>query len=265
MPFWTYTLFTGILIFVLLYLISKNLSIDYDKVLLFFVLTGQLFVSFNLVRQTVACLIIMYAFKYIIQEKYFRFIIFILIGTLIHNSAIVLLPIALVCKIKFDLKHAALITITGIIFYIVDILAVISVILLFTKYGKYLGGTHDYGVNFGLGVVMFILIGLYIVIRYKELDIKTKPFIICYIAANSLFLFTIRSFIVHRLTRFAYIAIVPVLPLVLCSKKTDKLIYKYINNFIIFYYVITFIRQIMYIYINDYNNLMYQTIVSLSK
>lgn len=263
MPFWAYSCFLGFLIFYLLYLISKDLDIGYDKIIILFILTGQLFVSFNLVRQTVAVILLMFAFRYITNSNFIRYTVFVCIATLFHSSAFIFLFLYFIKRVSWNMRYNFILIIIGAVLLLTNIMDPLIVSLVPDKYIDYLGGRFDHKVEIGLGVLFYI--SVVILIGFHKINNQSKlfPFAIVYVLGYSIFLFTLNSFIIARLTRYCGFALIPVLAYVLCKpmRKGDAL--GLMNYGAIIVYVLIFIGSIVGIYGSDPNNLMYQTIFSL--
>lgn len=68
--------------------------------IMIFFITGMLFVYWDQVRQAVAISIIIYAIKYIKQENFLKYMLFVLLAATAHYSALLLLPFYFISKIK---------------------------------------------------------------------------------------------------------------------------------------------------------------------
>ena len=65
----------------------------------FFYLTGQLALAMNIIRQATAVTIVLYAYSFLYQNKYIKYLIWIVIASLFHTSALIGIPVMLVSKI----------------------------------------------------------------------------------------------------------------------------------------------------------------------
>lgn len=59
--------------------------------ILFYFTDHQFFMSMNVIRQFLAISIVLYSYKYLLNEKY-KFVLFILLASLFHRSALLMLP-----------------------------------------------------------------------------------------------------------------------------------------------------------------------------
>lgn len=82
-----------------LYKAFKDNDSHFIGIMLFFI-SGMLFVYWDQVRQAVAISIILYAIKYIKEEKFLTYLLFVLLAATAHYSAILLLPFYFISKIK---------------------------------------------------------------------------------------------------------------------------------------------------------------------
>lgn len=98
-----YVYFFVITSFITLFLLFKAI-VKYFELspicLLLFVISGEYIASFNIVRQYLALAIFVYGIQYILKNDIKKYILTIVIATLFHSSAIILLPIYFLNKIK---------------------------------------------------------------------------------------------------------------------------------------------------------------------
>ncbi|MGE7614592.1 EpsG family protein [Paenibacillus sp. NPDC101420] len=259
-PFWVFNVFLGFIIFYLMYLISKDLNIGYEKIVLYFILTGQLFVSFNLVRQTIAAMIIMFAFRYITRKNIIKYAIGVIIASLFHTSAIIFIPLYFLKNINLNIRRVVTLVILGIMLYFFNIISLINYFFVPDKYMSLLGSILDYNPNPGIGALFYISIALILSLKTGQKDSDYYPFIITYILFNSLLLFTLSSFVVSRLTMYGHMAIVPVIPYLFIKLKIENNLFKIAYIIFLLAYFILFASTIIDIFSVDTNNLMYRTI-----
>lgn len=97
----------------------------------FFYLTGQLALAMNIIRQATAVTIVLYAYSFLYQNKYIKYLIWIVIASLFHTSALIGIPVMLVSKIKISFNKVLQIFIITSFFilgekilnYVIDMLA----------------------------------------------------------------------------------------------------------------------------------------------
>lgn len=112
----------------LVYRYSKNPLLS----IIYFVALYYLY-SFFLLRQVIAIAVVLVAYEYLCQDKIAKYIVFVLIATLIHGSAIVFLLALPFCKVKkFDYTNYLLIAIV----YLVSVFAPNVVLKLIGGYSS---------------------------------------------------------------------------------------------------------------------------------
>jgi len=116
-----YQVYYGFLSMISYYFIIKSMK-KYSYLLplfLFFIFTDHYFAfSHSAVRQSVAIAIFAYAVKFIEERNFFKYLFWIIIGTMFHLSMIVLLPFYLLKRVKFNRNIAYFIflfSLTGVL------------------------------------------------------------------------------------------------------------------------------------------------------
>lgn len=116
--------------------------------------------SFNMtgMRQSLAIVFILYGFDSLINEKYGKYIIFIMIASLFHSSAIVLIVLIFIIKIPYNKNsYRKNIFIIGICFIFYKYLFLVATSIL----GKYSGYEDSvYGASNYFGAVFQFSIGI---------------------------------------------------------------------------------------------------------
>lgn len=69
-----------------------------------FLEAGLYYSSFNLMRQMLAASIVVIASKFLYEKKFFPYFVIILIASIIHTSAIIMIPFYFICRIKVEKK-----------------------------------------------------------------------------------------------------------------------------------------------------------------
>jgi hypothetical protein len=78
---------------------SSNVALSW---LVFFSLPLFFLASLSTIRQSVATAIVLFSFKYIYEKKHLKFLLLILISTLLHYSSIIGLLLIFICKKPFN-------------------------------------------------------------------------------------------------------------------------------------------------------------------
>lgn len=116
-PYWIMTIY-GLLTYFFLY-ISLD-KYEYKSFALLIYLCFLWLSSLNLLRQSLAVCILLYAYKYVIQKKLLKYIVFVVLATLFHSSAIIGILVYFVfhkCTIKTLIIFACLSIIISSIVY----------------------------------------------------------------------------------------------------------------------------------------------------
>lgn len=91
--YWLFGITSAMIIFPFGYYIKKHVKEEYLFLSLFlFIGTGVFFASLNLVRQYVAIVILMLGFDYLENNQYIKFLIVIVVASLFHTSAFIMIP-----------------------------------------------------------------------------------------------------------------------------------------------------------------------------
>lgn len=132
-----------------------------------FIYTGMLyFIQYNLGRQFLAMMIILFATKEIVDRQFIRYFILILFASLFHSTALLVMPLYFYgISAKRNTMHTRLL---NALFYLIPIVALLVInpliaiackILGNTKYTSY---TISGDIRFGLGMVLQIIMLLLI-------------------------------------------------------------------------------------------------------
>ena len=154
--------------------------------------------TFNITRQWIACSIFLYAFKYIKQKNFLKYMFFILLASSFHNTAFFLIIIyPILNSDKFKVKgNIYTIIISGIILFFlssrfIESLYKLSNLLGFNyaiKYENYTGNVGNY-TSFIISLFTFIIL----IIGNKEIKKKNYDDRMLKISAIYLILFVVMS------------------------------------------------------------------------
>lgn len=166
--------------------------------ILLLVVTTAYFISMNTVRQCVAVAIFLYATKYIKQEKFLKYLIWIIIAGTIHMSAYIYIPVYFLCKNKVKTQIMIL------IFIIVSksVLTKIFIeIISLTKYYGYFNSAFNTGeFDFWTFAINFsILIFCYVFYKQGKNDMEYKIFTNIQFISVSLLLFSATIPLISRI------------------------------------------------------------------
>lgn len=107
----------ALLIFIpLAFFIYRN-SENYFLSYFMFVVLRLYDFSMNGLRQAIAMSIVLFAFEFAMEKKLWKFLTCVIIATLFHYSAIIILPIYILANIKLKKQHLYIVGIAYVIFY----------------------------------------------------------------------------------------------------------------------------------------------------
>ncbi len=192
--------------FTWLFFIKGSYRYQYLLPLMFFfvIANGFFFWTFDGIRQSIAIMIFFYAIRFIIEKNIFNYSIWIFFASLFHLSAIILLPVYFLNRLRFNQKFVFLLYFLSIFFigsslFLDHMITLISYIAskleLPSTYIYYLESAEstiqlDKGNNSGLGVILRILTNFYILFMSKKILIKQPELTIYFIL---FFIFAIGS------------------------------------------------------------------------
>lgn len=107
---------TSFIFVILVFKAFYDNSSDIRFSILLFAITEVFFISMNNIRQSLACAIIIYAFKYIKMGKNIRFLIYVLLATSIHRIAILFIILIFLRKINISINKLILIVLAIVLF-----------------------------------------------------------------------------------------------------------------------------------------------------
>ena len=159
------------------------LSRDFLISLFVFICFGVYTFSFNGTRQAMAAAILMLSFYYVINGRFYKFLIMVLLGTLFHKSLLVVIPFYFLLRIKYSYKLFFLLIIGGILlaFSFTNLIRFSSVIN--DRYATYADFQDTGGINLALGYfltsLIFVYVRKWIHISYlREYDIYMNSYLL---------------------------------------------------------------------------------------
>lgn len=173
------------LIFLRLWTMRNSVSLSYST---FTYLTLFYLHTFSGIRQWLAISIVFYATYYLFENKYILFLISILLATLFHKSALIMLPIMLIFMIVFKEKNKILDYCKNKLYVILFLLVLFVLIISFlNKYQVYIFNLERTSGSGIFGWLKLIIISaLYIHLRmnnfYEDSSLR-KSFLISFIGS----------------------------------------------------------------------------------
>lgn len=191
------------------------------------ILSSYLFISLNifavylnLMRQAIALSIILFGIECLKEKKYIRFALFVLIASLFHQSAILVLLIIFFVKLKYSKMSFPIILVASVAGYLLFNKLFTIAVKILGKYGGYedsvFASSNYFGMVFNVLICLSILLfGLFFHNKAKDylqkpnkLEVKTLSYdFIAYMISISLFCYIsgTRMYILTRLTPYFYI------------------------------------------------------------
>lgn len=139
--------------------------------------------NIHIIRQGIAIAIILFAFRYIVENKFFKYIIFVFIAMGFHSSSFIALPIYFFAKInlrvrnKFIILGISLLSL-GVLYKFGDfVFNLIGFVPFLSRYAEvYRDNNYSSFVPFSLGMIMniilFIAVQLFVFRSHKQFNRK---------------------------------------------------------------------------------------------
>lgn len=205
--------------------------------------------SLNIIRQMLAVSIVFYSYKYIVNKKFFKFLICVLVATCFHNTAILFVFLyILLNNTNKKIRILSLIILLLIVLryeQLIIYLGNISILSKFVRYQDYTGTKSFNNYSFYLD----LLIMFYILLFRKKLteyDKDNKVYIYMYVISLILMLTGFSNPAVKRIANYFKMSEIILLPQIphVCNNSKDKLLnyvlisVYLIGSFIVFAYVL---------------------------
>ena len=200
--------------------------------LLLFVFSGEFINSLNAVRQYMALAIFVYSIKFILEKNWKKYFIYIFIASLFHNSALMLLPIYFLPKLKLGVKKQFLFIILTVI-SLPLISRLFYFLINFTKYTSYLGTGYDTFDPSYSELIMSVIVYFVSVLFYKKFS-DDKKFMLFFNLMLIYLIISILSFkIILAFRLVIYFRIFQIFILAHISSKLTNKKFKYVFNFML--------------------------------
>lgn len=204
---------------------SKNIWMSVALIFL-----GQsYFYSMNIVRQSIAISILLFSFKYLKENQYIKFLLFVILATSMHITAMFILPFLYLSKRNINRRKKILIIFTMILMYPL-ISYGIKFLILNTKYSWYYDSvynTEKMAVTIAFQNIILFILDLYYSKKNSLLNSKVDEeyrilsninfLAICLILISSTFP------LINRVIRYFTIFQLLYIPLLIKKEKNAKL------------------------------------------
>lgn len=206
--------------------IQKNVSANYRWLsLLVFLINPYLFlINLSAIRQCLAMILFIIAVNFAYKKKVIIYIVLILLASLCHSSAIVLLPIYFICNEK-QVRNYGVIIITSLILILLlmpdmldrVIMDVLNTMFENTTYNQYLEGNNSLRAT-----ILSSLFCIYLLVNIGGLKGKTLVFAKLYLLATIFNILAYRYSMLTRITMYFDIFSIIVLPLLFMNNLYSK-------------------------------------------
>lgn len=172
--FWAVTLIIAFIQFVFLFLSVGPVPKAYKWVPIFlFIVNGDLFYSFNILRQSIAIMIMLYFIRFIYERKFLRYILGVCIASLFHYTAIPLVFLYFFAHIRLKRRWLLGIYLFSFVVWKLNLVnqAFYFIISFLPKYSEYIATSFidTLKLGSGLGFAFRQSIGLLIICNYNRL------------------------------------------------------------------------------------------------
>lgn len=165
---------TSILSMLGFFFFIKDNSKNYFASLLLFITFGFYICHFCILRQVLAMSILLFSYKYVKEEKFWKFTLLVLIAATFHKTSIVFFPVYFLSKIPYNKKIIYIYLISMLLLFIlrVPLINLATTIL----YGQYEGYKDTSGSGYVmLGLIYAVVLGIMLVFKnYKLEDRESK-------------------------------------------------------------------------------------------
>lgn len=245
-----------------------NVIIKYSKnyfvsmVVLF--LSCIYFFSLNNVRQAIAAAILLNGIPYIIEKKFIKFLILILLASIFHYSCVVLIPVYFFINFKF-IKKNYMIIILSIILLSKPLSDLLILILSHTKYAYFFNSHYANGkvtyVNIIYGAILLLIS---VVILYKRRLTDNFAWLLLCVQFFNFWMYFLSFYIpvsemISRIAYYFWIYQIILIPYLISVKKKNEIKIILFGGYTIIYFVYFYYYIIMQGY---YKVLPYQSIFS---
>lgn len=103
-----FAVFAFLTVFVFLKALYEQ-SVDFKWSFFLFMALGIYFQSFNTVRYYFVLALVLYSMRYVVKREYAKFVLFILLASLFHKSALIVLPLFLLANLPWKKRYLVMV------------------------------------------------------------------------------------------------------------------------------------------------------------
>ncbi|MBD1558466.1 EpsG family protein [Vibrio sp. S9_S30] len=249
-------LFISFLTILFVFLAIRNAGVSIWLALFLFVSTRGYFDSFNIVRQYLVVVIMLYAIKYLADKRNLTFFVVTVVCIFIHMSAFFYFLFFLFLSRTYSTTFwflAVLLSTLSIKFNFIPFHLIPSF------YQAYVGTSHFQASEFsgiGLGFIMFNLIALSVAFYYSKLSMNKKmvPYLNMYLVGAVVQNLSFQAIIFRRLSVALLVAQIIVIPYMVSRVKRPEHVF-WVRCFVVILFLMLFFRGIQV----DFNYLEYES------
>lgn len=220
---------TSFIILLLIFITVNKYCDKFELALYLYITLFHFYASFNVIRQYIAIAITFYAVRYIIEHKFYKYLIAIIIASSFHTTAIIMIPFYFICKIKMDTREYLYGSIIGIISLLAFEKIFELCINLIPRYTEYKESVlFTYGSASAVIVYGIIFIIIYMFRKSLiELDDKNIIYMNFLFVSVLISILTIKGVLFARIAGFFNIYAIILIPNLvdLLKKKEKRIIY----------------------------------------
>ncbi len=180
------------------------------------------YTSMNFIRQSLACGVVLLSYKFLREKKPVPYMLLILLAASFHKTALIMIPVYLLCQIKLTKKMAISYAAVTVFFYLTSSLIVNFATNYIYTYYK---GTYYIDAGFPLVflIVPFSIFGACLALRSTWINRDPDANLLFYLVMFSaiVWLFITRHFILERFSMYVYIFVLLALPAALSCLKAS--------------------------------------------
>lgn len=227
-----------------------------------FVTAGYAFSSFNILRQYIAIALVFASLKLIKENKFFPFLLIILLAATFHKTVVVMIPFYFLLRLRLKQSYMLMITAAGVC--LIPLRGVLTNLLVGLFYPQYAGTDLIKSLSafeFLYYVLLFSVV-LFLCFRYKATFFEDGYNLITFNASFYAFLiYLCLSFVpeVNRIAVYIELFVILLIPRLFEEEKNKKVKALYYCIFILIYLAF-FVLSIGVM--GRYNVLPYQTVFS---
>lgn len=245
-----YVIFTLIINTFVFYTIYKYIVKNVDEkyyiwIMVIFIMNPYLYIqsTFNIIRQTIAYVIILCGLKYLIEKNFIKYLLIIILAAQIHTVSYIFILLILLRLIKWNQKKLAMLLVGVVTIRIFKNCGILDIVANFLGYGIYINYKSTM-FDFSLFYMFILSIIIMLIVNYNEFKLKENQmfFINLYIISLILLPLFVTNDIIYRVYIGLVLLSLPAIPLIF---ETFENKYKRIGNLIkigfVSYYSLLFV------------------------